>query len=75
MQILRQGTEIERYKIKIMKFTERTKLNLSNVNKEVLEEWNKEDMFHKSIDAVRAAHSSSSSKVHHRLMDILASTM
>lgn len=33
-----------------MKFTERTKLNLSNVNKEVLEEWNKEDMFHKSID-------------------------
>ena len=33
-----------------MKFTERTKLNLSNVNKEVLEEWNTEDMFHKSID-------------------------
>ena len=33
-----------------MKFTERTKLNLSNVNKEVLEEWNAEDMFHKSID-------------------------
>lgn len=50
MQILRQGTETERYKTKIMKFTERTKLNLSNVNKEVLEEWNKEDMFHKSID-------------------------
>ncbi len=33
-----------------MKFTERTKLNLSNVNKEVLEEWNAEDMFHKSIE-------------------------
>lgn len=33
-----------------MKFTERAKLNLSNVNKEVLEQWNKEDMFHKSIE-------------------------
>jgi len=33
-----------------MKFTERTKLNLSDVNKEVLEQWNVEDMFHKSID-------------------------
>ena len=33
-----------------MKFTERTKLNLANVNKEVLEQWNAEDMFHKSID-------------------------
>ena len=33
-----------------MKFTERTKLNLAEVNNEVLEQWNKEDMFHKSID-------------------------
>ncbi len=33
-----------------MKFTERTKLNLAEVNKEVLEQWNREDMFHKSID-------------------------
>ncbi|MDE5738754.1 MAG: isoleucine--tRNA ligase, partial [Bacteroidaceae bacterium] len=33
-----------------MKFTERTKLNLANVNKEVLEQWNAEDMFHKSIE-------------------------
>ena len=33
-----------------MKFTERAKLNLSDVNKEVLEQWNKEDMFHKSIE-------------------------
>lgn len=33
-----------------MNFTERTKLNLAEVNNEVLEQWNKEDMFHKSID-------------------------
>lgn len=33
-----------------MKFTERTKLNLADVNKEVLEQWNAEDMFHKSIE-------------------------
>ena len=33
-----------------MKFIERAKLNLSDVNKEVLEQWNKEDMFHKSIE-------------------------
>ena len=33
-----------------MKFTERAKLNLSDVNKEVLEQWNAEDMFHKSIE-------------------------
>ncbi|MBO4673734.1 MAG: isoleucine--tRNA ligase [Bacteroidaceae bacterium] len=33
-----------------MKFTERAKLNLSDVNKEVLEQWNQEDMFHKSIE-------------------------
>lgn len=33
-----------------MKFTERAKLNLAEVNNEVLEQWNKEDMFHKSID-------------------------
>ena len=33
-----------------MKFTERTKLNLSDVNKEVLEQWNAENTFHKSIE-------------------------
>jgi isoleucyl-tRNA synthetase len=33
-----------------MKFTERAKLNLSDVNREVLEQWNQEDMFHKSIE-------------------------
>ncbi|MDE5550920.1 MAG: isoleucine--tRNA ligase, partial [Bacteroidaceae bacterium] len=33
-----------------MKFTERTKLNLADVNKEVLKQWNAEDMFHKSIE-------------------------
>src|SRR5574344_2300849 len=33
-----------------MKFKERTKLNLSDINKEVLEHWNAEDMFHKSIE-------------------------
>ncbi|MBQ9641949.1 MAG: isoleucine--tRNA ligase [Bacteroidaceae bacterium] len=32
-----------------MKFTERTKLNLSEVNAEVLKDWNAEDVFHKSI--------------------------
>ena len=33
-----------------MKFTERAKLNLSDVNKEVLEQWNAENTFHKSIE-------------------------
>lgn len=33
-----------------MKFKERTKLNLSDVNKEVLEQWNAENTFHKSIE-------------------------
>ena len=32
-----------------MKFTERTKLNLSEVNADVLKYWNTEDVFHKSI--------------------------
>lgn len=31
------------------KFAERSKLNLSEVNKEVLEQWKGEDLFHKSI--------------------------
>ena len=31
------------------KFTERTKLNLSEVNKEVLEDWKEKDLFHRSI--------------------------
>ncbi len=31
------------------KFTERTRLNLSEINKEVLEEWNSSDVFHKSM--------------------------
>lgn len=33
-----------------MKFKERAKLNLSDVNKEVLEEWKSEDVFHKSVE-------------------------
>ncbi len=33
-----------------MKFTERTKLDLSQVNKDILAQWNSEDVFHKSID-------------------------
>ena len=31
------------------KFAERTQLNLSNVNKEVLKMWDEADVFHKSI--------------------------
>ncbi len=31
------------------KFTERTSLNLSQVNKELLEQWLKEDLFHRSV--------------------------
>ena len=31
------------------KFTERNKLNLSDVNKEVLQQWDEEDLFHRSI--------------------------
>ena len=31
------------------RFAERTKLNLSEVNREVLEQWDKEDVFHKSM--------------------------
>lgn len=33
-----------------MKFTERDGLNLFGVNKEVLKEWDKNDLFHRSID-------------------------
>ena len=33
-----------------MKFTERNKLDLSQVNKDILVQWNNEDLFHKSID-------------------------
>ena len=33
-----------------MKFQERTKLDLSQVNKDILAQWNSEDVFHKSID-------------------------
>lgn len=33
-----------------MKFTERDGLNLFGVNEEVLKEWNKNDLFHRSID-------------------------
>ena len=33
-----------------MKFTERTKLNLSEVNADVLNYWNSQDVFHKSIE-------------------------
>ena len=31
------------------KFAERARLNLSDVNKEVLEEWREKDLFHRSI--------------------------
>ena len=31
------------------KFTERNKLNLSDVNKEVLRQWDEEDVFHLSM--------------------------
>lgn len=31
------------------KFAERTKLNLSEVNREVLGQWDAEDVFHKSM--------------------------
>ena len=31
------------------KFTERSKLNLSEVNKEVLQQWDDEDVFHLSM--------------------------
>ena len=51
-----------------MKFTERTKLNLANVNKEVLEQWNAEDMF------ARDAPNSSFSKDLHQPTDILEYT-
>ena len=33
-----------------MKFTERDGLNLFGVNEEVLKEWDKNDLFHRSID-------------------------
>ena len=33
-----------------MKFTERAKLDLSQINEDVLKDWKKEDVFHKSID-------------------------
>lgn len=32
------------------KFAERARLNLSEVNKEVLQQWNKDDVFHRSIE-------------------------
>ena len=32
------------------KFKEYTGFNLSDINKEVLEQWQKEDLFHKSIE-------------------------
>lgn len=33
-----------------MKFTERAKLDLSQINEDILKDWKKEDVFHKSID-------------------------
>ena len=42
---------------KNMKFTERNGLNLSEVNKEILQDWDKADLFHKSMSE-RAAPSS-----------------
>mgnify|MGYP002727526054 CR=1 FL=1 len=33
-----------------MKFTERNGLNLYKVNEEVLNEWDKQDLFHKSMN-------------------------
>lgn len=32
-----------------MKFTERRDFNLADLNKEVLQEWDKQDVFHRSI--------------------------
>ena len=32
-----------------MKFTERTKLDLSQINKEVLKDWDNQDIFHRSM--------------------------
>ena len=36
-------------------FKEYSSLNLSDVNKDVLKEWDKENLFHKSIDERSAA--------------------
>ena len=46
------ATQINKDKIKHnmgKKFAEHSKLNLSDVNKEVLEQWKGEDLFHRSI--------------------------
>ncbi len=51
MPLLRKRTTDRTYQISIMKkFVERPKLDLSEVNNEVLKTWNAEDVFHKSID-------------------------
>ena len=57
------------------KFAEHSGLNLTNVNKEILEMWNNSDVFHKSKMSVRAAHSSFSLKDHLQQTDILAFIM
>ncbi len=52
MPLLQQNTEIRKHKtdqINMSEFKERNKLNLSQVNDEVLKEWKGEDLFHKSI--------------------------
>jgi len=53
MPLLWENSEIRKHQInisKMSKFQERAKLDLSQVNQEVLEKWNAEDVFHKSID-------------------------
>ena len=52
------------------KFAERNKLNLSEVNKEVLKTWDDEDVFHRSVTEREGAPHLSSSKVPQVLTDI-----
>ena len=69
------ATQINKDKIKHnmgKKFAEHSKLNLSDVNKEVLEQWKGEDLFHRSITEREASYSS---RDLHRLTVILVSTM
>ena len=46
-----------------MKFTERNGLNLYKVNEEVLNEWDKQDLFHKSMNEREGCPSFDSLKV------------
>ena len=57
------------------KFAEHSGLDLTKVNNEILEMWNKNDIFHKSIDEREGVHSLCSSKVLLRQMVIQAFIM